>query len=739
MSKGPLAGIRVLDATRALAGPLTTMVLGDLGADVIKLELPGSGDETRFWGPPFVANAGPTFVAYNRNKRSVAIDLHHEEGRQICLDLARSSDVFVENFRPGTMERFHLGYEEMKAVRPDIIYCSISGYGQTGPMAKRPALDLMIQAVSGLMSLTGDPSGRPMKASAPVAGGRRDGRLLAIVAIMGALMERQKTGEGRYLDISMLDGIMTLMGQAVAVRGMSGQSPSRMGNAHPLMAPYESFRCEDREIVIAVTNEKSWAQFAAIDEFKPLATNPGYQTPPLRSQNRRELLTRDRAHFPPEAGRLLDGCAGALGIPVEPINRLDEILDHPQLAERGSVIPVEYPTGSGNWIMTSGMPWRAVAADGPHRNPPDLGETHRRSAERPKERLCKTRDGEMTETYTVADVVAEFLAAARVSTVFGVGSVHNLPLLDGIGRRNAIRFVPTRGEMGAAHMADAYARATDELGVVISSTGPGAANAVGGLLEARMAGTPMLHITSHTNSKYADRHMGTVHEPLDQLGMLESVSKTAYRVRSPHHVLGILARAATDAFTVPTGPVSVEIPIDIQRMPVKRPDTLDTIAIRAPKIAGPSDAELDALAVRILAAKRPVIYFGTGGRNAKAAMLTLLDKGFGMVSSWKGPRRGPRRSSDEHVGHPGQWHQGRAGVLQERRSDAGGRRPHAHPRARRIRHGAAQQYRPDRRRSDGRRSHAGDESVHQCRCGGDARCAAAANRRPYLGRSEIPR
>ncbi len=242
----------------------------------------------------------------------------------------------------------------------------------------------------------------------------------------------------------------------------------------------------------------------------------------------------------------------------------------------------------------------------------------------------------MTENYTVADVVAEFLAAAKVTTVFGVGSVHNLPLLDGIGRRNAVRFVPTRGEMGAAHMADAYARATDELGVVITSTGPGAANAVGGLLEARMAGTPMLHITAHTNTKYADRHMGTVHEPLDQLGMLESVSKTAYRVRSPHQILGILARAATDALTVPTGPVSIEIPIDIQRMQVKRPDTLDTIVIRAPKISGPSDAELDALADRVLAAKRPVIYFGTGGRNAKDAMLTLLDKGFGMVSSWKG-------------------------------------------------------------------------------------------------------
>src|SRR5690606_16033520 len=159
-------------------------------------------------------------------------------------------DVFVENFRPGTMERFKLGYDEMKKVRPDIIYCSISGYGQGGPMAHRPALDLMVQAVSGLMSLTGDPRGRPVKASAPV--GDVMGGCSAIVSIMGALMERKETGEGKYLDISMLDGIMALMGQAVAVAGMSGKSPTRMGNAHPLMAPYESFRCADREIVIAV-------------------------------------------------------------------------------------------------------------------------------------------------------------------------------------------------------------------------------------------------------------------------------------------------------------------------------------------------------------------------------------------------------------------------------------------------------------------------------------------------------
>jgi crotonobetainyl-CoA:carnitine CoA-transferase CaiB-like acyl-CoA transferase len=372
MRKGPLAGIRVLDATRALSGPLTTMVLGDLGADVIKLELPSGGDETRLWGPPFAHNAGPTFIAYNRNKRSVAIDLHTEEGRRACLALAATSDVFVENFRPGTMDRFHLGYDEMKKVRPDIVYCSISGYGQTGPMAHRPALDLMVQAVSGLMSLTGDPQGRPVKASAPV--GDVMGGFSAVVSIMGALMERKETGEGRYLDISMLDGIMALMGQAVAVAGMSGRSPSRMGNAHPLMAPYESFRCADREIVIAVTNEKSWAQFAAIPEFRGLGGNARFATPPLRSQNRTELLAEVERIFRSQPAAHWLMVLERAGIPVEPINTLDEILAHPQLAERQSIISVEYPAGSGNRIPTSGMPWRAVASELPLRNPPDLGE-----------------------------------------------------------------------------------------------------------------------------------------------------------------------------------------------------------------------------------------------------------------------------------------------------------------------------------------------------------------------------
>jgi crotonobetainyl-CoA:carnitine CoA-transferase CaiB-like acyl-CoA transferase len=239
-------------------------------------------------------------------------------------------------------------------------------------MAKRPALDLMIQAVSGLMSLTGDPNGRPVKAAAPVADVM--GGFSAIVAVMGALMERQQTGEGRYLDISMLEGVVALMGQVIASYGMSGQTPARMGNGHPLAAPYESFRCADREIVIAVTNEKSWQQFVSIEEFAPLGANPNYRTQPLRSQNRKAMLAEVERTFLTKPASHWLGALERVGIPAEPINTLDDILAHPQLTDRGAIMSVEYPPASGNHIKIAGMPWRAVASEVPYRSPPDLGQ-----------------------------------------------------------------------------------------------------------------------------------------------------------------------------------------------------------------------------------------------------------------------------------------------------------------------------------------------------------------------------
>lgn len=242
----------------------------------------------------------------------------------------------------------------------------------------------------------------------------------------------------------------------------------------------------------------------------------------------------------------------------------------------------------------------------------------------------------MPGDYTVGDLVAEFLSQCGVTTVFGIASVHNIPMLDAIGRRNAIHFVMTRGELGGAHMADGYARVNNGLGVIFSSTGPGAANAVGGLIEARFAGSPVLHITGHTATRFADQQMGTVHDPYDQLGMLRSVSKSAYRVRSAQQALGVLTRAAVDALTPPRGPVSVEIPIDLQRQPVERPAMFDNFVLPLPPPRVPTSAELDELAVRVAAAKRPMLWLGNGAKGAGEAAARLLGLGFCMVSSFNG-------------------------------------------------------------------------------------------------------
>jgi crotonobetainyl-CoA:carnitine CoA-transferase CaiB-like acyl-CoA transferase len=267
----------------------------------------------------------------------VTLDLRQPDGQALLRRLAETADVLVENFRPGTMERFHLDYQVMRRTRPDIVYCSISGFGQTGPMAHRPALDLMVQAVSGLMSLTGEPDGQPMKAAAPVADVM--GGFSAVVAIMGALMERQRTGEGRYLDISMLDGLMALMGQAVAIAGMSGKAPPRSGNGHPLASPYANFRCADRDIVIAVTNEKSWASFCKLPEFAYFENDPRYMTQPLRSANRATLLPEVNAIFRSKPATYWLAAFEKLGIPAEPVRgQPTQIINDPNTGERSEIV-----------------------------------------------------------------------------------------------------------------------------------------------------------------------------------------------------------------------------------------------------------------------------------------------------------------------------------------------------------------------------------------------------------------
>lgn len=242
----------------------------------------------------------------------------------------------------------------------------------------------------------------------------------------------------------------------------------------------------------------------------------------------------------------------------------------------------------------------------------------------------------MSETYLVGDLVADFLEGCGVTSAFGIVSVHNIPILDAVSKRNAIHFVMARGEMGAGHMADAYARVSGTLSVLITSTGPGAANAASALVEARFAGSPVLHITGQTATKFVDRGLGTVHDVPDQLGMLRAVGKAAYRVRSAQEVLGVLTRAAVDALTPPRGPVTVEIPIDIQRTAIPRPADLDEFLLPLPAPIQPSIADLKRLADVVLSAQRPMLWFGNGARAAGAPAKRLLDLGFRAVTSWNG-------------------------------------------------------------------------------------------------------
>lgn len=373
MLRGPLENIVILDLTRALAGPFCSMVLGDLGADVIKIEMPGRGDDARSWGPPFIDGSGGAFIGFNRNKRSVTLDLHEAADRRTLLEMVRQADVLLENFSPGTMARFGLDEAALKQANPELIYCSISGYGQQGPLANYAAMDLVIQAMSGVMSLTGEPQGRPVKAAVPVAD--LFGGFTAALSILGALLSRERGYEPRNrLDVSMLDALVTMLGQAVVASRISGEAPRRFGNSHELIAPYTSFRTATQDVVISLVNQKHWQLICAAAPFAALADEPDYRTQADRNAHRARLCDALQTILLTRAARDWLDLLLPLGVPVAPVNSVPEILAHPHLKQRGTMIEVEYPAGSGRRVEIPGMPWRDVASGRPVRDPPALGQ-----------------------------------------------------------------------------------------------------------------------------------------------------------------------------------------------------------------------------------------------------------------------------------------------------------------------------------------------------------------------------
>lgn len=339
---GCLAGLRVLDLSRILAGPWATQVLADLGAEVIKIERPGEGDDTRGWGPPFVVgdDEADLFSAYylaaNRGKKSVGIDLTSREGREIVASLAKSCDVVVENFKVGGLKRLGLDYEALSAVNPRLIYCSISGFGQTGPYKDKPGYDLLVQAMGGLMSITGAPDGEPMKVGVAVADILTG--LYAVVAILAALNERRSSDKGQHIDLALLDvQIATLANQGMNFLA-SGKAPPRHGNAHPNIVPYQAFATSDGHIVVAVGNDAQFARFVAILELPQLSNDPRFRKNADRVRNRVELLDMIGSRI--RTFRKLDLLSRleAELIPAGPINEMHEVFADPHVEARGLVV-----------------------------------------------------------------------------------------------------------------------------------------------------------------------------------------------------------------------------------------------------------------------------------------------------------------------------------------------------------------------------------------------------------------
>src|SRR3990172_4913760 len=367
----PLTGIKVLDLSRVLAGPYCTMVLGDLGAEVIKVE-PPEGDETRGWGPPFAGGESAYYLCVNRNKRGMVVNLKTEAGKNILRELAMQSDVLVENFRPGTLEKFGMDYESACALNPRLVYCSITGFGQTGSMRDKPGYDFMIQAMGGVMSITGEPEGEPMKAGVAIAdlfAGQN-----AVIAILAALQARHLTGAGQHLDISLFDSQLGWLANVASNYLISGNLPRRYGNAHPNIVPYQSFQASDGWFVIAVGNDRQFQALCKVIGRSELGINPRFASNSARVENRDELIALFKPIFATRnASEWLDALEKA-EIPFGPINNLEQVFSMPLVKEREMLVKMEHPTIGE--LPLVGSPLKMSETPVEYRLPPPLMGEH---------------------------------------------------------------------------------------------------------------------------------------------------------------------------------------------------------------------------------------------------------------------------------------------------------------------------------------------------------------------------
>ncbi len=380
--KSALEGIRVLDLSRVLAGPWCSQNLADLGADVIKIERPGAGDDTRSWGPPFLKDRDGNdtsdaayYLAANRNKRSVTIDLACAAGQRAVRELAARSDVVLENYKVGQLAKYGLDYESLRSVNARVVYCSVTGFGQTGPWKHRPGYDFIIQGLGGFMSITGEaddrPGGGPQKAGVAVSDLMSG--MFATQAVLAALLHRERTGEGQYIDIALLDVQVAMLANMNTNYLVSGAPPKRWGNAHPNIVPYQAFRAADQWIIVAVGNDEQYRRFCALSDRPDLFDDPRFSTNRERVRNREtlvpllaELVAQQPARF------WLEGLERA-GVPCGPINDLGQVFDNEQVRARGMRIALEREDAGEIPLVASPMKMSATPPTY-RRAPPRVGE-----------------------------------------------------------------------------------------------------------------------------------------------------------------------------------------------------------------------------------------------------------------------------------------------------------------------------------------------------------------------------
>jgi formyl-CoA transferase len=350
--KSLLAGVQILDLSRVLAGPYCTMMLGDLGADIIKVEAPGLGDDTRHWGPPFAPGGESAyFLCVNRNKRSITLNLKSDQGIQILKELIQQSDVLVENFRVGTLEKWGLSYEALQQLRPGLIYCTITGYGYTGPYRDLPGYDFIIQAQGGVMSITGPEDGEPFKVGVAIAD--ITAGLFACNAILAALFDHQRSARGQRIDISLLDSQIAWLANVGSNYLISGERPKRYGNAHPNIVPYQTFKASDGYFALGIGNDGQWKQFCERAGKIEWAQDSRFQTNACRVKNRNILIPLlDELFYQAEISHWLS-ILEAVGVPCGSINSIDHVLDDPQVRAREMVIQTEHPNAGSIKLVAS--------------------------------------------------------------------------------------------------------------------------------------------------------------------------------------------------------------------------------------------------------------------------------------------------------------------------------------------------------------------------------------------------